>query len=425
MAKKKTSTTKADANSQDVVDTEIVEDAGDTTEDDPTSETPETAVEEVEPRATEDEVPEEDTPTADDEIADTPAEETVEDEASLPEEVPAAPVDPVVKTETIVERKGGFVPMLLGGVAAGAIGFGAAYYVLPNGGGEDAAAFRQGITDQVETQSDAIAGLSDQIAALPETPDLSGVTAAQADLSAVSDSLATRLDNIETSFSDMEGRLTNLEKAPIAEGASDAAVAAYERELKALQDAMAAQRAEIEAMAEEAHSMEASAQETALATMRRAALTRIQTALDTGTGFAPALTDLETAGVAAPAVLSDVSTDGVPSLAQLQESFPDAARKSLTDARNAAAQAGEESGFSTFLKNKLGTRSLEPREGDDPDAVLSRAEAAVKDGRLTDALAEIDALPDAGQAALVDWKAQAQLRQDAVAAAEALGEELN
>lgn len=425
MAKKKTSTTKADANSQDVVDTEIVEDAGDTTEDDPTSETPETAVEAVEPRATEDEVPEEDTPTADDEIADTPAEETVEDEASLPEEVPAAPVDPVVKTETIVERKGGFVPMLFGGVAAGAIGFGAAYYVLPNGGGEDAAAFRQGITDQVETQSDAIAGLSDQIAALPETPDLSGVTAAQADLSAVSDSLATRLDNIETSFSDMEGRLTNLEKAPIAEGASDAAVAAYERELKALQDAMAAQRAEIEAMAEEAHSMEASAQETALATMRRAALTRIQTALDTGTGFAPALTDLETAGVAAPAVLSDVSTDGVPSLAQLQESFPDAARKSLTDARNAAAQAGEESGFSTFLKNKLGTRSLEPREGDDPDAVLSRAEAAVKDGRLTDALAEIDALPDAGQAALVDWKAQAQLRQDAVAAAEALGEELN
>uniref|UniRef100_UPI0037C662F9 COG4223 family protein n=1 Tax=Roseovarius salis TaxID=3376063 RepID=UPI0037C662F9 len=101
------------------------------------------------------------------------------------------------------------------------------------------------------------------------------------------------------------------------------------------------------------------------------------------------------------------------------------ARAALAAARDAAAREGDTGGLTGFLRTQLGVRSLEPREGDDPDAVLSRAEAAVGQGRLTDALAEIETLPDVARAELEDWTQRARQRLDAVAAARELSEELN
>ncbi len=54
--------------------------------------------------------------------------------------------------------------------------------------------------------------------------------------------------------------------------------------------------------------------------------------------------------------------------------------------------------------------------GDDPDAILSRAEAAVGSGDLTTALTEISALPAEGQARMAEWVALATRRQAALAA---------
>jgi hypothetical protein len=56
--------------------------------------------------------------------------------------------------------------------------------------------------------------------------------------------------------------------------------------------------------------------------------------------------------------------------------------------------------------------------------VLSRAEAAVRDGRLADALAEIAALPEDGRSAMADWAARAENRQGAVVAAGDLAQTL-
>ena len=75
---------------------------------------------------------------------------------------------------------------------------------------------------------------------------------------------------------------------------------------------------------------------------------------------------------------------------------------------------------SSFLRTQTGLRSLTPRDGNDPDAVLSRAEAALTQGRLADALAELDALPDAALPALKDWTATATLRLSAESAVAAL-----
>ena len=68
---------------------------------------------------------------------------------------------------------------------------------------------------------------------------------------------------------------------------------------------------------------------------------------------------------------------------------------------------------------------MEPREGDDPDAILSRAEAAVRSDDISTALAEIAALPQAGQDVLADWSAKAQTRADALAAFAELSAQIN
>lgn len=77
------------------------------------------------------------------------------------------------------------------------------------------------------------------------------------------------------------------------------------------------------------------------------------------------------------------------------------------------------------MTRQLGARSVTPREGDDPDAVLSRAEAAVVDGQLDAALAEIAALPETARAEMAGWEAAAAKRLSAMRAAETLAQSLN
>ena len=111
---------------------------------------------------------------------------------------------------------------------------------------------------------------------------------------------------------------------------------------------------------------------------------------------------------------------GLPSLQVLRQGFPDAARAALDASLRASKGDTWTERVSVFLRGQTGTRSLIPREGTDPDAVLSRAEAAVTAGDLALALTELAALPDAGKAAMADWLGLAAQRQDAVAAVQAL-----
>jgi len=357
---------------------------------------------------------------AEDEAEEVPAEQPVDRT-----EQPPAPVQP----EQVVVRKGGFLAMFLGGVAAAAIGFGMARYVLPQdfpfpaAGGTSAAI--DDLTQRLEAQSQDLSQLSNRIDAVSESGDTGGMTAEMDSLSAAIDTVSGRVDEIATRLDAFEARLSDVEASgPAQTGDAQDALSGYAQELQALQASIAEQKAEIETLAQEARAKEESAVETAQATMRRAALTRIQTALDAGTPFEAALADLEAAGVAAPEALASAAVDGVPTQAGLAERFPDAARRALAVSRSAGAEAGA-GGLGGFLRSQLGARSLEPREGSDPDAVLSRAEAAVRDGRLNDALAEIETLPEGGRAELSDWSADAARRLDALAAAEALAQDLN
>ncbi|CAM5310654.1 hypothetical protein FALB51S_00807 [Frigidibacter albus] len=135
------------------------------------------------------------------------------------------------------------------------------------------------------------------------------------------------------------------------------------------------------------------------------------------------LADLTAAGLTVPEPLSALP-GGVPTLGSLQDSFPEAARKALAASLPVTAGTGTWDRVGAFLQAQTGARSLAPREGTDPDAVLSRAEAALTAGDLQGALAELEGLPAEGRAATAAWEAQAAARIAATGAADALAAEI-
>lgn len=156
------------------------------------------------------------------------------------------------------------------------------------------------------------------------------------------------------------------------------------------------------------------------AARRAAALAALAPALANGAPFAQAAEAAGKAGIALPPELAAFAQGGLPSLAALQADFPQAARAALRDSLAVAPGAGWGERSLSFLRRLTGARSTEARPGDDPDAVLSRAEAALAAGDLPGALAELDALPPAGAAALADWRAGAEARLAGEAALSAL-----
>ena len=120
-----------------------------------------------------------------------------------------------------------------------------------------------------------------------------------------------------------------------------------------------------------------------------------------------------------PEALRTAATDGVITLASLQDAAPDASRAAL-----AASPTDANAGFGGFLKRQLGARSVAPREGNDPDAILSRVEGAVHQGHLTDALAEAKTLPQEAKSAMSDWLDSIAIRLAVTSASEALMQRL-
>jgi len=313
--------------------------------------------------------------------------------------------------------------MILGGIVAALIGAGAAYFILPQLGvlERPSAETLSTLETRLDDQSAEIDDLSDRLESAEsqsdtEAPDLSGIESSLDDLGTRLDDLTERMETIDTRVSDLEARPT-----PTTEGGSGAT----SEELTDLRETLNTQREQIETLMDNAARQEEMAQQSARDTLRRAALTRLQTALDTGAPFDTALSDLRDTGQDIPAPLSQVAETGVPTLSDLRQSFPDAARDALTAARRSGSEGSENGGFASFLSSQLGVRSLEPREGSDPDAVLSRAEAALREGRLADTLAELEALPEEARTELSDWMDRATMRLDAVNAADSIGAQLN
>lgn len=357
--------------------------------------------------------------------------------------VEKAPVVTPPAAEPAAQRSA-FLPLVLGGVVAAGLGYFASELDLfgTRGGGDDI--LRASVESQdtrlsaleaaevdlsaVDTLAEQVAGSNSRLEDL--STQISGAIERLDTLQTESTAVAERLEAIDT-------RLSDVEKRPITENAnSEAAVAAYERELAALtasveeqraalQESVDAQRAEVEALLDNAITVEEAAAEAAKVANIQKALTGLTSALGSGAPFDAPLAALAEQGVTdLPAALSDVAADGVQTLSALQGDFPDKARAALGAARASGEPDEEEAGFGGFLRRQLGARSLTPKEGNGPDAVLSRAEAAVREGRLNDALGELEALPAPAQDAIQDWLDAARARADAQAAIEELSQSL-
>lgn len=354
------------------------------------------------------------------------------------------PPDAVVEekvVERIVERRGGFLPALLGGVLAAAVGFVAGRGELLDSlfpRADATADLRVKVTnlsgtvsrqgDLLDTQGETLAALAGQVDGIA-IPDLAPLAARIDALSGLEDRAARLNSDIAT----LAGRLTEVEKRPISEGLSEAAIAAYENELKALQAAMEAQRRELETriatqrdevsrLVSDAQAKESAAVEAALRAENQAAAADILSALDSGAPYAGAIGILSGNGVEVPAPLAASASGGVATLTSIQDGFDDAARAGLAAAR---ASAGGSSGLGGFIQRQLGARSVTPRDGDDADSILSRAGAAVSGGDLGTGLSEIAALPEAAQSAMSDWIATTETRHAATTAADALVQSLS
>lgn len=363
--------------------------------------------------------PEDETEQATQDDTDTPPqnEAPAGDDTAPPEPDRAEEPTPVVRTEQVTVRQGGFWSMLIGGIAAAGIGVAAAPYIYPHLPTADSPApapapADDGLAEQLDEQAQRISDLGARIDGLPSPVDPSD------EISGLSETVTALTERV----ANLEVQLSNIEVRPTPEAPDTAATDAA---LDELRERLAAQSTEIEDLRATMEAEEQAARDSARATLQRAALTRVMTALDTGEEFSAVLTDLRDTGATVPDALAETAETGVPTRAQLVESFPDAARAALAAARISETTGGGGASVGDFLRAQLGVRSLAPREGDDADAVLSRAEAALAEGRMGDALAEIETLPEEARAAMSGWAAEAGARRDALAAAEALSAELN
>lgn len=350
-----------------------------------------------------------------------------------------------------VRRRGGgaFLGTVLGGILAAGAGFGLARMVPDGWPVQDTSA----LESQIKVQEDSLAALKAQLSDLAARPvqDASEEIAALkaelqkmiADSSAGIDPapmIAEATGDIQASIAALDSRLTEMEKQPVGAGGgvSSAAMAAYDRQLQDLRAQIAAQSgqgsdiaAQIEAVASEAKAQLATAAqdaerlkaEAAAAVQTAttgAAMGRIRAALEAGGPYAGAVADLTALGLVIPPDIAGLAETGVPTLTDLQRSFPAVARDALSAALRAQTPTGWGDRITAFLRTQTGARSLSPREGTDPDAVLSRAEALLADGDITATLAELGSLPAAAKEVLAPWVAEAESRQKAIAALAAL-----
>ncbi len=376
---------------------------------------------------------------------------------------------------------GGFMPALLGGVIAAGLGAGGiAYFGQALIGDDDRleqalaaqdsqlAALDAKLSEMAATLAAPVEDVAGaQIAALGDrladqfADQIGGVADRIDRLAATVTEVQGGVAALDTRLADANDRLSAVERRPLTESseAAQAAFAAYEddiAELRAALDAQtqasealaaqleereAAAQAEIDAAAARAAALQAQAEEQAqiardqaeeqarIATEQaearartaalREALVGLDAALEKGTPFETYLGVLsEDAEVPQP--LAEAATSGVATLPDLRAAFPDLARDALDASIRETVDDDLTERAVAFLKAQTGFRSLAPRAGDDPDAVLSRAEAALRAGDLGTAVSELSQLPPAGQAVMADWIARAEQRRNVTEAAETL-----
>lgn len=337
-----------------------------------------------------------------------------------------AEVETVVDDEP-VQKRGIFGPMFLGGVVAAVLGFGASQYAQTSGWPfpqdnselEALARLVEVQKSQMDELQDEIAGLQAELSKFLVQEDLTTIGDRQSETDSSVAGLSDRLDQAVR-------RLTDIENRPIPEvGATVEAVQTYERELAAMRQMFEEELKRIDAAQKQSAAAGKATTEQANNALERASLARINAAIESGASFEDAIAVLVSTGISVPDALIATAESGVPTLGELRDEFPEAAREALRASATPDPEAGNISRLGALLKSQLGARSLEPHEGDDADAVLSRAEGALREGDLEVAISELGGLSEPATAHMTAWIERANIRITSVTSVTALNAELN
>ena len=328
-------------------------------------------------------------------------------------DMPQAEIQPQTAADPqVIVQKRGFVPLFLGGVLCAGLGYAGANFIKPDGWpfpGSNTNVLQDRLSELETAVSEAqtqTAQMADQLAAARGAfSDLT--TAVDAKIADID--LSSTLAPVETALAAIDQRLTTVEAAPVAEAiVSPEATAAYERQLSEMQALLSSEVARLQDAKVAAENEEASA-------AKASAVSRLQEAITTGQPYDAILDDLD---IEVPSALRAPASQGVATLQSIASTFGEAADLAIVE--TAKSDTENQGWMDRFLRTQLGLRSLTPQDGASSDAILSRAEQAIRDNDLQTALTEISTLPDVGQAVMTDWAATAQTRLDVTNALSAM-----
>lgn len=140
---------------------------------------------------------------------------------------------------------------------------------------------------------------------------------------------------------------------------------------------------------------------------------KIKEALNFGGPYKLALEEISKKEIQIPKVLLD-NSEGVVTMNYLKTNFPTVAHASLKASLKQTDESGLGGKLLGFLKSQVTVRSLDAQEGNSINAILSRMQVALNNDDLSEAIRQSSDLNGAAKSEIKDWLSLAVKRQETV-----------
>ena len=140
---------------------------------------------------------------------------------------------------------------------------------------------------------------------------------------------------------------------------------------------------------------------------------KIKEALNFGSPYKLALEEISKKEIQIPKVLLD-NSEGVVTMNYLKTNFPTVAHASLKASLKQSDETGLGGKLLGFLKSQVTVRSLDAQEGNSINAILSRMQVALNNDDLSEAIRQSSDLNGAAKSEIKDWLSLAVKRQETV-----------
>ena len=140
---------------------------------------------------------------------------------------------------------------------------------------------------------------------------------------------------------------------------------------------------------------------------------KIKEALNFGGPYKLALEEISKKEIQIPKVLLD-NSEGVVTMNYLKTNFPTVAHASLKASLKQTDESGLGGKLLGFLKSQVTVRSLDAQEGNSINAILSRMQVALNNDDLSEAIRQSSDLNGAAKSEIKDWLSLAVKRQETI-----------